>query len=83
MLVWLSGLPSKFSNKELADEVKAGLCGIENCINEVRLVFFGNAVVQCVSLVIQMGGSFDKLPRIISRQYSLPLRVIIQGQPIL
>ncbi|VDO21534.1 unnamed protein product [Heligmosomoides polygyrus] len=40
-LAAVSGLPSKFSNKELADEVKAGLCGIENCINELLAVILG------------------------------------------
>ncbi|ETN72028.1 hypothetical protein NECAME_14004 [Necator americanus] len=40
MFVWLSGLPSKFSNKELADEVKSGLCGLEECIDEMLAAVF-------------------------------------------
>ncbi|KAJ1359507.1 hypothetical protein KIN20_018264 [Parelaphostrongylus tenuis] len=35
MMVWLSGLPSKFANKELADELKAGLWATEKCIDEL------------------------------------------------
>ncbi|KAK6011236.1 hypothetical protein OSTOST_23690 [Ostertagia ostertagi] len=43
IMVWLSGLPSKFSNKELADEVNSGFRATENCINELLLaVVSGN-----------------------------------------
>ncbi|EPB70174.1 cullin family protein [Ancylostoma ceylanicum] len=44
MLVWLSSLPSKFSNKELADEVKSGLSSMEECIDEVLREVLGDCV---------------------------------------
>nr|CDJ96278.1 Cullin domain containing protein [Haemonchus contortus] len=46
MMVWFSGLPSKFSNKELADEVKCGLCATENCINELLSIVMADNPLQ-------------------------------------
>ncbi|WKY02398.1 hypothetical protein Q1695_016001 [Nippostrongylus brasiliensis] len=42
MMVWLSGLAAKLSNKEFADEMKAGLCGIEHCVDELAATITGD-----------------------------------------
>ncbi|KJH41934.1 cullin family protein [Dictyocaulus viviparus] len=46
MVVWLSGLPSKFANKELADEFKTGFCALESCINELIVAVLGESSMQ-------------------------------------
>ncbi|VDL70533.1 unnamed protein product [Nippostrongylus brasiliensis] len=46
MMVWLSGLAAKLSNKEFADEMKAGLCGIEHCVDELAATITGDVPSQ-------------------------------------